>query len=255
MIISATQRLTDQVFSKKITLDDGKTTTVHVATYHRSGVLPKLVLFQRQNRLLTWCKQNNIKEALVGGFFLRNDDKPLGETWIAGVAQDHEPFTAPWHTKRGSLYITTDTLALDYRYNLPDTPAGDLLQAGPLLVKNSTSLHITPNDREGFSTACQQFDSDITIGRHPRAAIGINETHIFSVVCDGRSADDAGMTLGEMAETMCNLGCTEALNLDGGGSASLVTNGELLNTPRGDGIEYPEGRPIYSAICFEKIKD
>jgi exopolysaccharide biosynthesis protein len=39
------------------------------------------------------------------------------------------------------------------------------------------------------------------------------------------------MTLGELADHMARLGCTEALNLDGGGSSTLWARGQVMNTP------------------------
>ena len=57
---------------------------------------------------------------------------------------------------------------------------------------------------------------------------------MFAVACDGRSRHDAGLTLEELAALMAALGCVTALNLDGGGSTSLVSGGRLRNRPRGD---------------------
>ncbi len=60
------------------------------------------------------------------------------------------------------------------------------------------------------------------------------------------------MTLGELAGALITLGATEALNLDGGGSASLVHGGRLRNSPREEhGAELLEGRPIVTAIVFD----
>jgi exopolysaccharide biosynthesis protein len=106
-------------------------------------------------------------------------------------------------------------------------------------------------DPEGFSAGQRQFDSDITDGRHPRAALGLAPGQILAVVCDGRSRHDAGLTLGELALVLAELGAETALNLDGGGSTSLVSGGRLLNRPRRD-YEDPEpgGRPVSTALTF-----
>ena len=96
-----------------------------------------------------------------------------------------------------------------------------------------------------------QFDSDITDGRYPRAALGLADGRMFAVACDGRGRFDAGLTLEELAALMAALGCSTALNLDGGGSTSLVSGGRLRNRPRG-GWERPEvgGRPVSTALLF-----
>ena len=45
---------------------------------------------------------------------------------------------------------------------------------------------------------------------------------------------------------------TDALNLDGGGSVSLVHDGRLRNRPREEhGIDLLDGRPIVTAVTFE----
>ena len=96
-----------------------------------------------------------------------------------------------------------------------------------------------------------QFDSDISDGRYPRAALGLGDGRIFAVAVDGRSRHDAGLTLEELAALMTALGAETALNLDGGGSTSLVSGGRLRNRPRKD-YETPEpgGRPVSTALLF-----
>ena len=60
------------------------------------------------------------------------------------------------------------------------------------------------------------------------------------------------MTLGELADALIGLGATDALNLDGGGSASLVHGGLLRNRPRErHGVDLLDGRAIVTAIVFE----
>jgi hypothetical protein len=60
------------------------------------------------------------------------------------------------------------------------------------------------------------------------------------------------MTLGELADALVSLGATDALNLGGGGSASLVHGGVLRNRPREQhGADLLEGRAIATAIAFD----
>ena len=55
----------------------------------------------------------------------------------------------------------------------------------------------------------------------------------------------------ELAETLIALGAIQALNLDGGGSTSLVAGGRLRNTPReSHGVVLAGGRPVSTAIAF-----
>lgn len=75
--------------------------------------------------------------------------------------------------------------------------------------------------------------------RHPRTAMGYSEDrrYVTFMVVDGRSKESAGMTCTELADALREAGCSEALNLDGGGSSSLQTcKGGILNVPS-DGSE------------------
>ena len=66
---------------------------------------------------------------------------------------------------------------------------------------------------------------------HPRAAVGWNEKALFFVVVDGRQRSSIGMTLPELAGFLIELGCVHAMNLDGGGSAEVLVNGKIVNSP------------------------
>ena len=120
-----------------------------------------------------------------------------------------------------------------------------------MLVRDGEGLVSPGADPEGFSAGARQFDSDITAGRYPRAALGIADGTLIAAVCDGRTDDDAGLTLDELSEAMIDLGASDAINLDGGGSASLVIDGILRNRPREEhGIDIPDGRPVSTALAF-----
>lgn len=237
-----------------IKLKAGKTTTVHIVRYDRGLFKPKVIAFKKATYLVDWCEENGNAEAIVGGFFLRKTNEILGDTWVKGIKQNSVPVLKPWSRTRGSVYINDDgKISIGKRNNFPSKPSGDLLQAGPMLVQDGISQIVKGRDNEGVSNGSRQFDSDITVGRHPRAAIGLDKDYIWSVVCDGRNKQDAGMTLQELADVMIKLGAQDALNLDGGASAVQVSGGKMRNHSRGDGQEYPKGRPIYSAIIFEQI--
>jgi len=80
--------------------------------------------------------------------------------------------------------------------------------------------------------------------RHPRTAVGFNDREIIFVTVDGRQAGwSVGMTYHELAQLMQRYGCTEALNLDGGGSTTMWAGGKVVNQPSG-GVE----RQIADAI-------
>jgi len=229
---------------------DGEETTVYLVRHPLPKTRVSVLHFDPPERLDHWCATNGYKEAIVGGFFLRDPFRPLGEVWRDGVRVEHEPVAAPWTDKRACVHVDGD-VKLAPRDALPADPVGDLVQAGPLLVRDGRSV-IDGSDPEGFSAGAAQFDSDITDGRHPRAAVGIAEKHLVVLVCDGRrSRTDAGLSMLELAGMMRELGCRVAMNLDGGGSATLVHRGHLLNRPYSEQDQAaPASRPIVSALLF-----
>jgi hypothetical protein len=212
--------------------------------------MPRVVLVEPHMPLAQWCARGGVADAMIGGFFIRSQGVPLGELRIAGEPLAHVPFDAPWDRERACLHVDGD-IRFAPRGELGEAPEGDVLQAGPLLVRDGQS-HVDPGaDPEGFSAGAHQFDSDITAGRYPRAALGLADGALIAAVCDGRTDEDAGLTLDEMAAAMIALGASDAINLDGGGSASLVIDGELRNRPREEhGIDLVAGRPVSTAIAF-----
>ena len=234
------------------TLSDGEVTTVY-AVRHPSRSRVRVVHFPSPRRLDVWCVASGVREAVVGGFFLRDPYRPLGELWIDGRPAVHEPVAGPYGPRRGSVVIDDGAVRLVERSSAPPRPRGDLLQAGPLLVAEGAIVFDGDEDREGFSADAAQFDSDITVGRHPRAALGVSERSLVAVACDGRrSSVDGGLTMLELAAVMVELGSESAINLDGGGSTTLVHRGHLLNRPYSTQDQpAPASRSIVSALAFE----
>ena len=181
---------------------------------------------------------------------MRPGGVPLGELRTNGIERPSVPFDAPWDAHRACVHARAGAVRIARRADLPDRPAGDLLQAGPLLVQDGRTC--TAGDPEGFSAGAAQFDSDITVGRYPRAALAVTRRRrLLAVAGDGRADDDAGLTLDELAEALVALGAVHAINLDGGGSTSLVCGGALRNVPREEhGIELEGGRPVATALTF-----
>lgn len=69
---------------------------------------------------------------------------------------------------------------------------------------------------------------------HPRTALGLDSTGrlLTFVVVDGRKPGiSEGMSLLELAQLMKEIGCHDALNLDGGGSSIMIRDGKILNSP------------------------
>jgi hypothetical protein len=70
--------------------------------------------------------------------------------------------------------------------------------------------------------------------KHPRSAVGFNSNgEIWFLVVDGRQPESVGIRLADLAQLFQRYGCTEAFNLDGGGSSSINLFGHSLNRPSG----------------------
>lgn len=105
---------------------------------------------------------------------------------------------------------------------LLDDGARHVYSFGPLLMENGYPI-------PDFSNI-----SALWI-RHPRCGIGyIEPYHYIFIVVDGRRQGySIGMTLDEFAAEFYKYGCTSAYNLDGGGTATMIFMGELVNRPQG----------------------
>jgi hypothetical protein len=238
----------------RIGLADGSETTVYVVVHPRRATRLRVTCFEEAQRLDRWCAANGRPEAIVAGFFARDPWRPLGEVWIDGRSVAHEPIAAPFGPARSCVHLEPGgAVVLAPRREIALAPAGDLVQAGPRLVADGRV--VVDDDREGFSAGAWQFDSDITAERHPRCALAVNEDELFAVCCDGRRTGvDAGLDLAELAQLLVSLGATDAINLDGGGSATLVHRGHLLNRPYSSVDQSgPESRPVVTALLFDSL--
>ncbi|MBI9073452.1 MAG: phosphodiester glycosidase family protein [Melioribacteraceae bacterium] len=76
-----------------------------------------------------------------------------------------------------------------------------------------------------------------TYERHPRTAVGFSRdsTKMYFITVDGRSSNSIGMTLHELADFMIGAGIYHGLNLDGGGSTTMLVRENVVNTPSDGG--------------------
>ena len=240
--------------SVRLQLEDGARTTLHVAAHPLERTEVRVARLRTPAPLAAWCARSGAVEAIVGGFYVRggkHDFRPLGELRTRGIRRRSVAFDAPWDGLRACVASSGGELRIARRPDLPSRPRGDLLQAGPLLVHDGRAAFVEGEDVEGFSAGARQFDSDITVGRYPRAALALAGDRLLAVACDGRADDEAGLTLAELTAALVDLGASVALNLDGGGSTSLVSGGELRNVPREEhGVVLEGGRRIPTALVI-----
>ena len=137
-------------------------------------------------------------------------------------------------TTAGTLYIVkADRMKGWERYIAGE----DVVTSGPLMIIDGREENVSV---EGFNTT-----------RHPRTGVGkkADGTVVF-VVVDGRFKGQAeGMSIFELQKVMGWLGCESALNLDGGGSSTLVVGDRVINHPCDNKLYDHEGeRKVHNAI-------
>jgi hypothetical protein len=122
----------------------------------------------------------------------------------------------------------------------PWSRAEDVLGAGPQLLKDGR-VEIT-SERERMSVS-------LSTERHPRTAIGTTgDGRVLLVVVDGRQPGwSDGMLLEELAQLLRELGAVNGINLDGGGSSTMVVQGKVVNRPSDAAGE----RPVSDAILIK----
>lgn len=130
-------------------------------------------------------------------------------------------------SKDGSLsFIFESDTTTD---SLMQKQAWQVLSFGPVLVENG-QVAVSENDEVGMAMAS-----------NPRTAIGtVAKNHYLFVVSDGRTSESAGLSLYELANFMKSLGATNVYNLDGGGSSTMVFQGEVVNNPTTNGNKISE---------------
>lgn len=112
---------------------------------------------------------------------------------------------------------------------LLDSGVVNLFAFGPALVQNG-QIAVSQNQEVGRAMA-----------NNPRTAIGIvDDLHYIIMVSDGRTNQSQGLSLYQLAQVMQQYGCVTAYNLDGGGSSTMVFNGEVVNNPTTNGNRISE---------------
>ena len=167
------------------------------------------------------------------------------------------------------VYNSTDTWAYDEPLPIYDggpvlRPTADFpcdalvwepyeaMGGGPVLVRDGRICFDFLKSSGGkYLSNTELFQSDIFASglRAPRTAVGYKpDGKVVLLVADGRnSGGSAGLTLDELARIMKGLGCSDVLNLDGGGSTMMTVGSApvLLNSPS-DGKE----RAVYSYMAI-----
>jgi hypothetical protein len=193
------------------TADWGQSTNSDAAFDADAEVEVVEVPFQWERPLALSSMQ--VRARVVGGPVSGRGDHTIPrDGFVLSAIGDH---ALPLRRLRAGEVVTVEL------QSQPDLPVRQLVGGAPVLVSEGRIAY-EPGDSEP---------------RHPRTAVGFSRTHGIALIVDGRAPGHSrGMTLPEMAELMQELRCTDAINLDGGGSSTCWVRGEILNVPS-DGRE------------------
>lgn len=174
-----------------------------------------------------------------GNFGLMKDGAFRSE-WAFSIDNKNYGYSSPLLNKEGGDPLPGPTAsASEGAFELD---MQDVVGAGPVLIRKGKIEN----------TWAYEFWDD-TGGITPnapvqRSAIGITENQkLIFFVCEGRNVSPGvpGFTTGEVAFILKDLGCVEALNLDGGGSTCMLVNGKNTVIPNGG---QPNQRIISTAV-------
>lgn len=160
-------------------------------------------------------------------------ETPLDDQTIGLIST--EPFV-DWMTEGADVQLIADYSAL------PGVVQG-ATGGGPMLVTDGNILTLE-------SAAEESVGESFVTSSHPRTAVGqkANGELVF-VTVDGRQGGrSVGINLFDLAKYMKSLGCVNAMNLDGGGSTTMVVRGEVINFPSTNGAM----RPVSTSIVFSR---
>lgn len=134
--------------------------------------------------------------------------------------------------------VSARKFKLDINLNPEWKNVNHIISGGPYLVKNG-DIYVDMTAQKLASVG----------GRNPRTAVGYTkDNHLIMLTADGREGASIGLTLMELANLMKELGCVNAMNLDGGGSTVMYVNGKVVNKPAVQG-----GIPLSHTLMVRKI--
>lgn len=144
---------------------------------------------------------------------------------------------SPWGYEGAIAMDVSDVVTIIQRPSggwVNNTTHPDILACGPLLIIDTA----IPTDY--FSTIGSHCTS-----RHPRTAVGKTaDNRLILLTVDGRTEMAEGMTCNELAQVMAQLHCTNALNLDGGGSTTLWGKDQ----PHSGVLNYPSDNSAFDHL-------
>ncbi|MEU3659864.1 phosphodiester glycosidase family protein [Streptomyces sp. NPDC032940] len=144
----------------------------------------------------------------------------------------------------GTRVSLTTTLLDERGRRVSPSPGTDIVNAGPELVRDGR-LHVTPATDGMVHPGDPSWYYGWVHKRNPRTLAGVDAAgRTVLITADGRSTEALGLSIVESARLAKALGLRDAVNLDGGGSTTMVTNGKVINAPSDATGERPVGDAV-----------
>jgi hypothetical protein len=141
--------------------------------------------------------------------------------YVLSIGRNHPDFN------RYSRIGAGDTLSVFLGFtNSELTNVDQVVGGGGRILRDGADATSENQNLEGIAEA---FLSN----RHPRTLVATNRdaSKAWLVVVDGRQASSLGMSFPEMANMLLELGAWDAVNLDGGGSSTMIYQDQVVNSP------------------------
>ena len=192
--------------------------------YFSRGIYPisHVGLLKSENKLIEPASgsvlRDNIRYSINRGALGISNDNNMKISWASTRSDSIFYWNEPFENKPGKPAMVNYGNAYYW-------PVNEALHAGPVLISRG-KIVVTTEQEIFFNTPVD--------GIQPRSAVGLKKNgDVVLMVVDGRQVDSRGVYLKELAMLMAQFDCEDVLNLDGGGSSSLIINGKLINKPIG----------------------
>ena len=188
-----------------------KTTTIQINNINQPRMMFSEVLLYNKNWGLKseQTKKDSTHIAILNNKIIAKSDYPLY------IPEGGFVLSAPRNVLKS--FKIGEKVTINYNLNPNWEDIDHIISGGPYLLKEGNV----------FIDATSQKLNSIT-GRNPRTAIGYTKDNVMLMVTiDGRKEGSTGVTLKELANIMKDLGCYEAINLDGGSSTVMYVDGNI----------------------------
>jgi hypothetical protein len=164
---------------------------------------------------------------------------PAGGRTVQATGAQVDALLAVAHP--GRELVVMATLIDDRGRPVPTSPITSIVNGGPELVRDG-QLHATPGADGMVHPGNPSFYYGWVHKRNPRTFAGVDaQGRTTLITADGRSTSSLGLGIAETAAVAKALGLRNAMNLDGGGSTTMVVDGAVINVPSDATGERPVG--------------